>query len=296
MLGLGLGRRLLSVNGSGVTPSLGVLDFLSVSPLAAYSMRRMRAPYTGSLLRVRRSSDNAEQDIHATITGDLNTTELLGFCGANDGFVTTWHDQTGHGHHFVQPTAATQPRIVASGALESENSIPALRFDYIAGSFREMDSVDSGWLPIGGANRTLNLLYRPLDAITDMGFVGWGSGGLPLGQFVMYRFATYEPLMSQFAGDVAGTTGYDELRKIITITYNNPTVKLIKNGVDVTSGDNLRTLATLDSPLILGRAAITGNSILAHVQELTVFPSSLSDADRNILERSQGAYFGISVS
>jgi len=56
---------------------------------AAYSFRKLRTAYTGSVIRVRRSSDNTEQDIG--FSGEnLNTSSLTSFCSGTDGFVTTW--------------------------------------------------------------------------------------------------------------------------------------------------------------------------------------------------------------
>lgn len=48
----------------------------------AYSLRKLRTAYSGSAIRVRRSSDNAEQDI-AFVGNDLDTTSMLDFVGYN---------------------------------------------------------------------------------------------------------------------------------------------------------------------------------------------------------------------
>jgi hypothetical protein len=48
----------------------------------AYSLRKLRTAYTGAAIRVRRSSDNAEQDINF-VGGDLDTQSLLDFVGYN---------------------------------------------------------------------------------------------------------------------------------------------------------------------------------------------------------------------
>ncbi len=48
----------------------------------AYSLRKLRTAYTGSAIRVRRSSDNAEQDI-AFVGNDLDTQTMLDFVGYN---------------------------------------------------------------------------------------------------------------------------------------------------------------------------------------------------------------------
>ena len=80
----------------------------------AYSLRKLRTAYSGSCLRVRRSSDSTEQDIGFASSGLIDTASLLSFCGAGDGFVKTWYDQVGSANG-TQSTDALQPRIVASG-------------------------------------------------------------------------------------------------------------------------------------------------------------------------------------
>jgi hypothetical protein len=92
-----------------------------------YSMRKISSTAT-NCIRVRRSSDNAEQDI-GFVGNDLDTASLLSFVGANDGFVTTWYDQSGNGRDAINITAATQPRIVNAGVLETKNTKPAIYFN-----------------------------------------------------------------------------------------------------------------------------------------------------------------------
>jgi Alpha-L-arabinofuranosidase B, catalytic len=96
---------------------------------AAYSLRNLSSAYTGPLIRVRRSSDNAERDIYGTFRGDLDLAALTSFVGANSGFVTTWYDQSGSGRHATQATAASQPRIVNAGAVDTLGGKPSLIFD-----------------------------------------------------------------------------------------------------------------------------------------------------------------------
>ena len=115
----------IAANGWWNGSQTGLLDSYP-SASAAYSVRALNSAYTGALLRVRRSSDNAEQDIHAMADGNLDTTSLLSFVGANDGFVVTWYDQSGNGDNATNATAVEQPRIVVSGTLQTENSKPVI--------------------------------------------------------------------------------------------------------------------------------------------------------------------------
>jgi len=94
---------------------------------AAYSLRKLRNGYYGNAIRVRRSSDNTEQDIAFDANGGLDTVSLLSFVGGGNGFVTTWYDQSGNGQHAVQTTAANQPYIVSAGVVNSLNNKPIIR-------------------------------------------------------------------------------------------------------------------------------------------------------------------------
>lgn len=104
----------------------GVLDGLSIAATRAYSLRRLSANFTGSLIRVRRSSDNVEQDIGFNLANVLDTTALLAFVGANNGFIVKWYDQVTGTASATQATAASQPRIVSAGVLETLNSLPTV--------------------------------------------------------------------------------------------------------------------------------------------------------------------------
>lgn len=66
------------VNGTGLP-----LDNVSGASVA-YGLRKLRSAYSGSAVRVRRTSDNAEQDIGFTASGDLDTTSLTSFVGTQN--------------------------------------------------------------------------------------------------------------------------------------------------------------------------------------------------------------------
>jgi hypothetical protein len=125
-----------SLTGAGTTtadltvnaPSASLLLDLYPNAAAAYSLRKLRTAYTGSAVRVRRSSDNTEQNI-GFIGNDLDTTALLAFCGAGNGFVTTWYDQSGSAQNATMSTQANQPQIVSSGVVLTQNGKPAVQYD-----------------------------------------------------------------------------------------------------------------------------------------------------------------------
>jgi hypothetical protein len=96
------------------------------SAAAAYSLRNLSSTYFGPLVRVRRSSDNTEQDFYGLYNGQLDTGSLLAFCGAGNGFVTTWYDQSGNVKNAISTTALSQPQIVVSGVVQLQNNKPTI--------------------------------------------------------------------------------------------------------------------------------------------------------------------------
>jgi hypothetical protein len=107
---------------------LGLLDEYS-GAAAAYSLRSLSASTT-NVVKVRRSGDDAELDFTASqVSGGALTAWVVAGGGTEDGFVVTWYDQSGNGNNATQATAASQPKIVSSGTLVTENGKAALDFD-----------------------------------------------------------------------------------------------------------------------------------------------------------------------
>ncbi len=92
------------------------LDAYTTSMFGCYGTSRLLTAYSGAALQVRRSSDNATQDIAFLSGGGLDTASMLSFCGGGNGFVSIFYDQSGNGKHLTQSTAAMQPQIVSSGS------------------------------------------------------------------------------------------------------------------------------------------------------------------------------------
>jgi len=119
-----LKKDLKALNPTPPPAFTGLLNTYS-GAAAAYSLRLLDNTYSGNAIKVRRSSDNAEQDI-AFVNNELDTASLETFAGAGDAFVTTWYDQSGSGNDATQTTAASQPLIVSSGSTILDNNKPVM--------------------------------------------------------------------------------------------------------------------------------------------------------------------------
>lgn len=115
-------------SGLGTTAFVGALDDYTTGMLGLWSVsRRLLTSWTSPLIRVRRSSDNAEQDISYDALGVLDTTALLAFVSTNSAYVTTIYDQSGGGIDFIQTSASAQRRIVNAGTVETQDGLPVMR-------------------------------------------------------------------------------------------------------------------------------------------------------------------------
>jgi hypothetical protein len=144
----------LAISWQDIPLFTGLLDTYS-GAAAAYSVRLLDKDYAGSCIRVRRASDNTEQDIGFTTSGDFDTSALTTFCTGTNGFIRTWYDQSGNANNLVQTTAANQPKIYdSSTGVVLENSKAALQFDGSNDTFTFTEVSDI---------RSLLLVARPTD-------------------------------------------------------------------------------------------------------------------------------------
>jgi len=262
----------------GITEGLAgltyILDFYPNS-VAAYSIRKLRGAYTGPAIRVRRASDNTEQNIGFS-GDDLNTSALTSFCTGTSGFVTTWYDQSGNSRDAVQPTAAIQPLIFSSGII-TINSKPALRASSSS---------------IFNVNTTLFqnvLVVSKLVSSNTLNYLTWGtSGGFYLD--------------SAFAGQGFGAFDGTNLRGIGTnqtppyqyrLNYGQRkggNLFAAQNGnSEVNTGTIASTIETMNN--ILGRPGFNFGSG-ADIQEV-IFYNTDQTANKSGLESNINTYYGI---
>jgi len=110
-------------------PTSGLLyDYPSAR---AYSLRQLGVFVNGEInvVRIRRSSDNAERDFNTTEITDGTLTTFTGTGLTDDGFVTTWYDQSQNANHATQATYTLQPKLVSAGSVILEGGKPTLNFD-----------------------------------------------------------------------------------------------------------------------------------------------------------------------
>lgn len=87
------------------------MDINIPSPICAYGLRKLFNSYSGNSIRVRRESDNAEQDIPFNKKGNLDVLSLMSFAANSACFIVVEYDQSGNNKNKIDEIAANQKRI-----------------------------------------------------------------------------------------------------------------------------------------------------------------------------------------
>lgn len=265
----------------------GVLDGVPAAA-AAFSLRRLRSAHTGALLRARRSSDNVQQDIGATVGGNLDTAALATFCGASSCFVQTLHDQSGNGLDAVQANATLQPRIFSGGITDAEGGRPALLFASAA------PVLIAPAIPGQTITGTFNAVGRLAETSVNRHIIGDRGGG---GRIIRAVAGGTGFLVANIGASAASLPGSPLQQRIVTMLSGISGVSGVLDGAVSAGGTG--TVFNGDSyPFWIGGGGFGQSAVgdwIGTISEAMVFNTTLSPAERQALERNQGAYYGIAV-
>jgi hypothetical protein len=146
------------------------------------SLRKLDCSYSGSCIRVRRSSDNAEQDIgfSGNVLDQAAMEAFVGTGGSDDGFVVAWYDQSGNGNSAFQATSTKQPKIMDNGVTLLMNGLPTMLFDgtddFLSISEFIIDAYLSLYLVLHASNSAKPMFTEhSLDVGVIPGFFFYGS-------------------------------------------------------------------------------------------------------------------------
>jgi hypothetical protein len=271
--------------------TLPLLLDLYPSAAAAYSVRKLRSGYTGSAIRVRRSSDNTEQNIGFDSTGNLDTSALTTFCGSSNGFVTTWYDQSGNTRDATQGTAAYQSRIVNAGTVELLNTKPCIN-TFLKEDIKVYNTTYSNLI-----NRPVSIfLAYKVDVMPGTGYnfnIGGGAAIGGGGRYELYNepnlFECQARGMSPQVAQSINALTY----AVHTALFKSSSILQRVNGVD--SADT----AITGTPLTLASNFSIINSANSNVfngqkrfQETIIYESDQT-SNRVAIESNINSYYGI---
>lgn len=259
------------------------------SIVAAYGMRRLRTAYTGSLLRMRRSSDNAESDFGYTGSGDLDTAAIVAWLSGS-GYIVKWYDQSGNGYDAVQTTAASQPLYVASG----QNGRPVLRWDGVDDILPTTLPTPSTLTLVAAAQKATQTtdaasLIRPFLASS----LSPNPGGIVAGTV---RSSAANPNQFLFAayndtGLTPTTTLWtDGTFAILSGVANGASSVAAYNGASVSGTVQNSAAGVLE---IGGSTSLSVRRFAGDIAELIICNAALSTGDRSAAEAAANDYWSI---
>lgn len=241
---------------------------------AAYSLRKLRTAYVGSAIRVRRSSDNAEQDI-GFVDNELDTASLLSFVGSGDGFVAKWYDQSGLGNDATNTAESAQPKIVSSGVVIKVNDVAAVDFDG-TNDYLETDTFTEIPQP------TSYFGVFKFDASKNQNiFDGSSSGRQVIGE----TGTTYK-----LYGGIQITGGVSNTNQSSFNGFFSDTDSLFINNISITSGN--AGFDVIDKMVIGSNFLKSGAYLNGKIQELILYPSDQS-ANREAIETNINNHYTI---
>ena len=278
-----------SVSEAGATDIIGTPAFTGLldtysGAAVGYSLRKLRSAYTGDAIRVRRSSDNTELNI-GFVNDVLDTASLLTFCGAGNGFVTTWYDQSGNANNATQTTAVSQPQIVSSGAMITTNGKNSMSFDGSVDTLNLASTITVGTSNYQSFVGKRDLSGRKLYALS--GGTSAASGYL----FALWQDNKYylQGKATQYQASSAADTTTSQL--LLTGLNNAGTMSMFKNGNTITStAVNLTFLMNIHS--ISGMPTPSLQPTFGNLQEI-VFYNSNQSTNRTGIETNINTFYTI---
>lgn len=270
--------------------------------VAAYSIRRINSKYKGAAIRVRRDSDNSEQDIGFTESGELDTSSILSFApGASNVYVTMWYDQSGNGMDQSRTIADQQPQIVSNGTIYMVNGKPALYFNGNM-SMRSVKnarlaSMSGEWSSFGVVQPTggfdIARVYLSYDGVTGgpaserIGqFIRAGSPANPTFQSIAFRIET--PISINDSGLINNTN-----QNILNSIRTKTTVEIFVNNQTNGPTSIIGTPTTGVSPLDIGYrggASFDTFQPVGYIQELIHYNVDTNNYYKSILDRINSYY------
>ena len=247
---------------------------------AAYSVaRRLSSTYTGSLIRVRRSSDNAEQDF-GFVSNVLDTASLLTFCGAGNGFVTTWYDQSGNANNATQTTAVSQPQIVSSGAMITTNGKNSMSFDGSNDHFNLTSTINVA------ASNYNSFVGKKDNQFRFLFGLGQASGG---GGYVCAHWEDSQYyLIAKSNQYLYGGIDSSSTQRLLTGLNNAGTMSMFKNGSPIT----MSTIALSSTLNITTIGRYNSSYAFCNLQEI-VFYNSDQSTNRTGIETNINSFYTI---
>ena len=254
----------------------------------AVSLRKLRNAYTGSAVRVRRSSDNAEQDIGFNGANEIDTAVLKTFIGADTGYVVKWYDQSGNANDASQSTTTQQGAIVISGAVQRTNGKVSVYFDG-----------DDAYNTATVSLNTYLYISAIFKASNNFIIAEHGTNAYANGDGFFYFTDVNNPWFFSRSNAFyycSGSNSWAGTNQVLTTLSNNSSgAAYYKNGVvqnnDIVTGSSLSNTSYTNNIYLWSRAN-TSLIISGYAQETIIWDKDMA-SDRAAVELNTNTFYSI---
>ncbi len=275
------------------------------SAAAAYSLRKLRTAYTGAAIRVQRVADDALLDIGFDSSGNLDVGSLMNFVGTDTGVIRIWYDQSGNARNAVTPNEWNAPTIVNAGALVTANGRPSATYDGVNDFIGVTFNISNNFsiLTVARPTTTHELDARAIAGVTGAAgqkYLIWphsgrtpdSDAGISLGtngSAVYEHSSGYMPPLSTApltlgANLIINSVVYVSKQPFLYINSQLSDVGLTSPKPNVYAGTYIGGIG----------AAYGLHS--GEISEVIFYPTSLSTADRLVVENNQARYYQLTLS
>jgi hypothetical protein len=266
----------------------------------AFSVRKLRSAYTGYCMQIKRSSDNAVQDIGFDSNGYLDTAAIASFVGANSATISIWYDQSGNSINLTPTGTIAGFRIVISGTLQTLNGKAApytlngynygLGTNSFATTTNNLMWVDvSGCDDDGGSTNSYGRILSMKNTANANDYDNCNSMtnfyGLPFSKSI----TTYQNGAGAYTG-----RGYSLDTQYISFNYKNEDTigGNINGGSNVTANSGCGTTGLNINQIRLGNNFINSDSSLdGWIQEVILW-TTYTAANQSGIQSNCNAYYG----
>jgi len=272
----------------------GLLDTYSGAAVG-YSLRRLRAAYSGNCIKVRRqlvetatsivSDDYLEVGIVNNVLDEaalvtFATVPTSGHTTNGDVFVNIWYDQSGSGNDASQSSASAQPKIVSSGSVLLDGGKPAMDYDGVNDNLRTSKLVNIANVGTIAVMNLKNVASGQLAITVSEGssvqlYLAWNNSANNIRDFYGGTFA-----------DTTATVG----RKTYSLFTNSTRAKFYQDNIE--TSDLTKKAGTGTSSLRLGQYSGGSLSTECSMQEFVLWESN-EDANRTAIESNINAHYSI---
>ena len=233
---------------------------------------------------MRRSSDDALKSFTADEITDGTLLSFVGTGGSDNGFVKTWYDQsvttqagdTATGNHATQATAASQPKIVSSGSLNTDGGLL-----FASSKFGLVSSVSLGSAhSIFAVAKTSTITSANHPNLLTNATNGRGIG--------FYVDSIKDKAIDSDNANNSFTFSSNTNRKLMSVTSDATNVNGFENGTASSDNSKSQSLTNNDFSEIGG-----GSNFAGTIEEIIVYLSDQTD-NRTAIEANIGEHYSIS--